>query len=47
MYDVIVADGPGTGVMIYDTLGTVTIASSQIICSYITGYPQIPLAITK
>ena len=31
MYDVIVTDGPGTGVMMYDTLGTVTIASSQFI----------------
>ena len=31
MYDVIVTDGPGTGVMIYDTLGTVTIANSQFI----------------
>ena len=29
MYDVIVTDGPGTGVMMYDTLGTVTIANSQ------------------
>ena len=31
MYDVIVTDGPGTGVMMYDTLGTVTIANSQFI----------------
>ena len=31
IYDVIVTDGPGTGVMIYDTLGTVTIANSQFI----------------
>ena len=31
MYDVIVIDGPGTGVMMYDTLGTVTIANSQFI----------------
>ena len=31
MYDVIVTDGPGTGVMMYDTLGTVTIATSQFI----------------
>ena len=29
MYDVIVTDGPGTGVMMYDTVGTVTIANSQ------------------
>ena len=29
MYDVIVTDSPGTGVMMYDTLGTVTIANSQ------------------
>ena len=33
MYDVIVIDGPGTGVMMYDTLGTVTIANSQFICN--------------
>ena len=31
MYDVIVTDGPGTGVMMYDTLGTVTIANSHFI----------------
>ena len=31
MYDIIVTDGPGTGVMMYDTLGTVTIANSQFI----------------
>ena len=31
MYDVIVTDGPGTGVMMYDTLGIVTIANSQFI----------------
>ena len=31
MYDVIVTDGPDTGVIIYDTLGTVTIANSQLI----------------
>ena len=31
LYDVIVTDGPGTGVMMYDTLGTVTIANSQFI----------------
>ena len=31
MYDVIVTDGPGTGVMMYDTVGTVTIANSQFI----------------
>ena len=31
MYDVIVTDSPGTGVMMYDTLGTVTIANSQFI----------------
>ena len=31
MYDVIVTDGPGTGVMLYDTLGTVTIANSQFL----------------
>ena len=31
MYDVIVIHGPGTGVMMYDTLGTVTIANSQFI----------------
>ena len=29
MYDVIVTDGPGTGVMMYDTVGTVTIGNSQ------------------
>ena len=29
MYDVIVTDSPGTGVMMYDTLGTVTIANSH------------------
>ena len=29
MYDVIVTDSPGTGVMMYDTLGIVTIANSQ------------------
>ena len=31
MYDIIVTDGAGTGVMMYDTLGTVTIANSQFI----------------
>ena len=31
MYDVIVTDGPGTGVMMYDTLGTVIIANCQFI----------------
>ena len=31
LYDVIITDGPGTGVMMYDTLGTVTIANSQLI----------------
>ena len=29
MYDVIITDSPGTGVMMYDALGTVTIANSQ------------------
>ena len=31
MYDVIVTDGPGTGVMMYDILGIVTITNSQFI----------------
>ena len=31
MYDVIVTDGPGTGIMMYDTLGTVTIVNSQFL----------------
>ena len=31
IYDVIVTDGPGTGVMMYDTVGTVTIVNSQFI----------------
>ena len=31
MYDVIVIDGPDTGVIIYDILSTVTIANSQFI----------------
>jgi len=31
MYDVIVTDGPGTGVMMYNTLGTITIKNSQFI----------------
>ena len=31
IYDVILKDGPGTGVMMYDVLGTVTIASSQFL----------------
>ena len=31
LYDVIVTDSPGTGVMMYDTLGTVTIANSRFI----------------